>query len=320
MRALTLVVWLFVGAWAAFALIRLFGVEGDSGLVPVVAFTPWIALAALIPVGLAAAVRNWPALATAAAAAVVLAVLVLPRAFGGPTSATGEPGPSLRVLAANVEFGEARADELVALARELDADALAVAELTPRFAAALRRAGVNDLLPHSLLAAAPRADGTGLYSRLPLAAPKRGRLPGGFAFVHAEVRAPAAQAVDLVAVHTAPPTALESWGDDLETLPAGGGAVPPVLAGDFNATLDHAEFREVLDRGYADAADTLGEGLTPTWPADRRLPPLVAIDHVLADQRIGIREFSAHDVDGTDHRAVFAELQLPAEPAPPSGR
>ena len=40
-----------------------------------------------------------------------------------------------------------------------------------------------------------------------------------------------------------------------------------ILAGDFNATLDHPELRAVLDRGYVDAADAASGGLKPTWPA-----------------------------------------------------
>jgi endonuclease/exonuclease/phosphatase family metal-dependent hydrolase len=82
--------------------------------------------------------------------------------------------------------------------------------------------------------------------------------------------------------------------------------------GDFNATLDHDEFRGLVDRGYDDVAETLGDGLTPTWPEHRRFPPLVTIDHVLADERIGIRDYSAHEIAGSDHRAVYAELVLPA--------
>jgi endonuclease/exonuclease/phosphatase family metal-dependent hydrolase len=37
----------------------------------------------------------------------------------------------------------------------------------------------------------------------------------------------------------------------------------------------------------------------------------VAIDHVLADARCGVRAFSVHPIPGTDHRAVLAELVLP---------
>ena len=56
-----------------------------------------------------------------------------------------------------------------------------------------------------------------------------------------------------------------------------------ILAGDFNATLDHAELRRILDTGYQDAAAQVGAGLHGTWPRDRAFPPPVTIDHVLAD-------------------------------------
>jgi endonuclease/exonuclease/phosphatase (EEP) superfamily protein YafD len=83
------------------------------------------------------------------------------------------------------------------------------------------------------------------------------------------------------------------------------------MAGDFNATLDHDAMRRVLDTGYEDAADVVGAGLQPTWPAGKKVPAAVAIDHVLADKRVGVRAVSVHTVPGTDHRAVFAELRLP---------
>ena len=85
-----------------------------------------------------------------------------------------------------------------------------------------------------------------------------------------------------------------------------------ILAGDFNATLDHAELRRVLDTGYQDAAAQVGAGLHGTWPHGRRFPPPVTIDHVLADERLGVRAVSIHTIPGTDHRAVLAELELPA--------
>ena len=40
-----------------------------------------------------------------------------------------------------------------------------------------------------------------------------------------------------------------------------------LLVGDFNATLDHAALRRLLDTGYRDAASVVGQGMTPTcWP------------------------------------------------------
>jgi hypothetical protein len=64
-------------------------------------------------------------------------------------------------------------------------------------------------------------------------------------------------------------------------------------------------------RGYRDVA---GEGLEPTWPDgdfDHPLPP-VTIDHVLADRRLGIVEYSVEDLPGTDHHPVHAVLALPS--------
>ena len=88
------------------------------------------------------------------------------------------------------------------------------------------------------------------------------------------------------------------------------GERPRVLAGDFNATLDHAVFRDVLRLGYADAALQVGNALTPPWgPPGRN--PLLTLDHVLADRSCAVLAHSVHVLPGTDHRAVYAEIQLP---------
>jgi endonuclease/exonuclease/phosphatase (EEP) superfamily protein YafD len=310
----SVVAWSLVALWAAWTLVRLFGLEFGPAI-PVIAFTPYVALAAVVPIALALVLRRWAAAGAAFAVAVVLGALVLPRAFGGPTEpAGGAAGSSLRVLAANVKFGKADAEALASMADALEVDVLAISELTPEFAARLERTTVGRTLSETALGGAPRAGGTGLYSRLALLRPEIEQLPGGFTIASATVQPPGGPAVEVSAVHTVPPTGIDPayWRADLAALPEAGGDPLRVLLGDFNATLDHDDFRALVDRGYADAAATLGEGLTPTWPADRRVPPLLTIDHVLADERIGIHEFSVEDLPRSDHRPVFAELVLPA--------
>ena len=88
-----------------------------------------------------------------------------------------------------------------------------------------------------------------------------------------------------------------------------------ILAGDFNATLDHAELRRLLATGYRDAADQVGRGLIPTWPyygPRTRFIPKVTIDHVLVDRGVGVRDFDAVTVPLTDHRAILTTLVIPA--------
>jgi endonuclease/exonuclease/phosphatase family metal-dependent hydrolase len=83
-----------------------------------------------------------------------------------------------------------------------------------------------------------------------------------------------------------------------------------IVAGDFNATRDHAPFRELLDGGLADVADAQGWTAWPgmTWPADRAYPPVMRLDHVLVSAGFGVRDVSVVQLPGTDHRAVVARL------------
>ncbi len=158
------------------------------------------------------------------------------------------------------------------------------------------------------------ADGTGLYTRMRLragAAAGRDAVPR---WRRPRRRFAAGRRSQLLAVHPAAPDpgSVDEWDKDLNALPD---AEPHgrirVLAGDFNATLDHAELRRLIGTGYEDAASVVGAGLHGTWPEGRKVPPAVVIDHVLADKRVGVRAVSIHTIPGTDHRAVFAELVLP---------
>ena len=316
-RIATAVAWTAATLWAAWAFVRLLGLEWGFPLIQLVAFTPLVALASVVPIAIAVGLRRWGAAALATLAAIALAFSVLPRAFGGPTDPEDAPGPTLRVLAANMKVGKADPAELVELVEELDADVLAVEELTPALAGDLRDAGLERRMRGRMLGAvAPGSFGVGLYARTELTdGAVVGALPGGFPLVSGSLELAGAAPVRVYAVHTQPPTPEwgADWDDDLRALPAAEEGQLQILMGDFNATLDHDEFRDLLDRGYDDVAETLGDGLTPTWPEQRRFPPLVTIDHVLADERIGIRDYSTHTIARSDHRAVYAELVLPAE-------
>jgi len=287
---------------------RAFGLEQGFPLVPLMSFTPFVVVGCAAVVLLALVLRRRGAAVVAALAAVALAGMVAPRALGGPSDPEGDAGPPLRMLTANMHLGTGSATALVELVRSTRPDVLSVQELTPDLVRRLDAAGLGELMPHYVLSAEDGAGGTGLYGRLPLAATTR---PAGTVAAMASARA---GDVDLVAVHTQPPVRrrIGVWDDDLRALPAAApDGVVRILAGDFNATLDHAELRRLIGTGYEDAAATVGAGLRPTWPQGRRIPPPVTIDHVLADKRCGVRAVSIHTIPGTDHRAVFAELVLP---------
>ncbi|MGI5163860.1 endonuclease/exonuclease/phosphatase family protein [Spirillospora sp. CA-253888] len=309
-------VWAAVAPFAVWAAVRTAGWEPVFRWSQLVAFTPYVAMASLAAPVFALLLRRWHAALVAALAATMLAAAVLPRAvIGGNPDARG---PELRVLASNLAYGRVPADELLKLVRSAKADVLTLQELTPEAVAALEKAGIARELPHSVLRPEPGASGTGIYARHPLREQPAIRI--GFTQARAAMAVPGAPPVEVVSVHPCAPSVpalARCWRDGLRALPpaAGDGGPVRVLAGDFNATLDHAALRRVVGTGYRDAADVAGVGLGTTWPeaGPYRDPlPGIVLDHVLADGRVAVRRFTTHLLPDTDHRAVGAELVLPA--------
>jgi endonuclease/exonuclease/phosphatase (EEP) superfamily protein YafD len=310
--------WLLAGLWAVWAVVRLLGIE--YGWVPVcaLAYTPYAALTAPLPVGLALAAGSWGAAAVATGALVALGAAVLPRAFGRPE--TGD-GLVLRVLTANLLHGRVDTEVLFAMVQRVDPDVLALQEYTPVQDKELRAAGLEELLPHRVTEPVEGGRGCALYSRFPLRSASIRPNPGGYANASATVDVPGFGTLAMDSVHPASPYAphqVQHWRTGLARQPR---ATPdgPVrlLVGDFNATLDHAALRDLLRSGYRDAAAVIGRGLVPTWPFAVYGPlPRITLDHVLADRRVRIRTVAAHPLPGGDHRALYAELLLPlADPA-----
>ena len=291
------------------------GFDRGFPLVPLVAFTPYVALLGLPVAGLLLLLgRRLPA-GLAAAATMVLIVLVAPRAFSdGPPDPRPE-GPEVRAMSANLYVGSADLDELREQVVAGEVDVLSIVELTPEADAEVMRSEIGELLPHRLADPQPDASGTGLYSRYPL---ERHPAPGDDGFdlptIIARASLPEGTVADLYSIHPPPPTNGKNAATIrryLEAIPSAAAGDPPrLLVGDFNATLDNDSLRDLLDRGYADAADAAGDGLTWTWR--QSVHPPVAIDHVIVPEGVEVLGFEAQDLEGSDHRTVLAELRLPA--------
>jgi endonuclease/exonuclease/phosphatase (EEP) superfamily protein YafD len=312
--ALTVLFWLLLLPGLGWVIVRLGGWERGP-LVQLFAFTPYVAAWSWLPAVLALATRRWTAGAVAVVVAVALAALVLPRALpGGRGPATGV---TLRVMTSNMLFGGADAATIVALVRRYRVDVLAVQEFTAAGRDALEQAGLGELLPHNSLADEEGASGSGLYSRFPLADKGDHRNDGGFRQAFGTIQPPGAGPVLVESAHPLAPWAVKvnpGWRADLGNEPkADPDGTPRILLGDFNSTLDHGPLRELISSGYRDAAAAAGKGLVGTWPYDGSKPfPKVTIDHVLVDERLGVRNVSVHLIPQSDHRAIVAELTVPA--------
>lgn len=300
---------LLAGA-AALLLLRTLNTQ-PGPLAALVAFTPYL-LPLVIAATIAAALMSHRLLVVAGVVVALLAASAQVQLYTGDPATSG---PELVIATTNLKLGAADTAEVVRFAREHEVDLLAVTELTPGAAAGLSKAGLDAILPHTYLVPAGGARGTGIWSRHPLKASRQlnGYLSGQLV---AHVDVPGHGPFTFVAAHPARPKVLSSspWHLEHQRLRAALATLtgPVVVAGDLNATLDHAPMRRLQSDGFVDAAEATGAGLTPTWPTRRPLPAaVITLDHVLTRGPFAAKSVATRRIAASDH-AAFVAVLLPA--------
>ncbi len=285
--------------------------------------SPYLMLCAPASAVLLMLARRWVLAVTAVGLTVATLAVQFALYRGSDTSTAGV---GLRIISANIREGQADPDSLVRSARER-ADVLAVQELTPKEVDRLSAAGLDATFPYRWLEPRGEASGVGLWSRWPLHSTQRIK---GYAnaFITARVQVTGIPIDPTVVVaHIAGPwpQPIDDWRHDYDRLPVtfrevaeqtGRGCV--IVAGDFNSTMDMRPFRALLTNGYRDAAEQSGAGFAPTFPGDRRLPPLITIDHVVT-RNCEATSLHSITVPGSDHRGLVATLVIPDVPQPSPG-
>ncbi|HEV7210141.1 MAG TPA: endonuclease/exonuclease/phosphatase family protein [Blastococcus sp.] len=301
--------------WATWAAVRLTGAERGFPAVPALTFTPHAAATVVVPIGLALRARSRAGLLMSAGAGAALAGAVPARR--GATAPPHPDGVPLRVATVSLRLGLVAAGPVLDLVGRFDVDVLSMQELTPEAEERLRAAGIDALLPYSSVVparpGAPPAASGAVWSRRPLR--PQGAVPGGFEQPTVVLDGAGGREVELTAVHITPPLTsaelVRGWEGDLAGLPSPAPGVLRVLAGDFNASFDHASFRRLLARGYTDAARAVGRARVWTWAPLRPRFPRLTIDHVLVDPRIAVAAVEVVAIEGSDHRSVVATLVVP---------
>jgi endonuclease/exonuclease/phosphatase (EEP) superfamily protein YafD len=294
---------------------RALDADGPAPLPQLLAFLPWFLVPAWLALVLAVFARR--ALLAVWALAVLAATGVFVQPYGpdaGPERRS-DPVARFRVLTANLEFGNATGGLVDLLLRERP-QVVAVQECDTRCAAALRGPALREAYPHRVVVTGGPAEGSALLSVFPLRSEpvldSALAMPGAVLDV-ADVP------VRVRVVHPMPPLfrSMGQWYGELGTLREDARRHrdgPLVMAGDFNASQDHAVFREILDTGLRDAARLEGRSRTPTWPAPLAPPLGAQIDHVLVSSHFQAADARFFDLPDTDHRALLADVELFAGP------
>jgi endonuclease/exonuclease/phosphatase (EEP) superfamily protein YafD len=249
---------------------------------------------------------------TAAAAALLPVAQVAPWYFGGGPEPGRNAGPPIKLLIANVYYGNRQYDRIQRLIASEDPDVVGLVEIGGDW---IRNLGeLRRRYPYHHEVPDERYIGLGLYSRLPLENLRVMRVHGsGTPTIAATLAAPGND-VELILVHL--PAPLDAANVRRRNRQAAELARhvrslgrPTVVAGDLNMTMWNRGYRPLeRDAGLVNAR--AGRGVGPSWPAVRRLG--VPIDHILATPAVKLSGFKVLDAIGSDHLPISASLELVA--------
>ena len=222
-----------------------------------------------------------------------------------------------RLMTCNVFKGRADAQEIVDVVRSERVEVLALQETTDAFVDELNKAGIGDLLPYAQVASSDGVYGNGLWSASPLVDPADDDVDSSASFMPGATVAfnDGQTQIRFVSVHTTSPTDgyWQQWKRSLDEL----GRLRYdtsrryVFMGDFNATDDHAPFRNFLGTRFTDAAKQAAGGLVFTWPANiDYVPTFAGIDHIVLDSGMLAGRVKSLKIDGSDHKALLATVQF----------
>jgi endonuclease/exonuclease/phosphatase (EEP) superfamily protein YafD len=297
-------------------------------IVQLLSFTPWLAIPAAVAVVLALLGRSrWLLLsAVALLGCQVFWLFPLDAARPSPASAVEAAGPAvtveLKAMNINSEYGRADSASIVRLVKDNGIGLLTIQEHTQALEDRLTAEGLDRLLSHRVSDPTDDGAGSAVYSSYPLELV--GVLPDT-PFRMPTVRLTAANGataavLEVTNVHALPPVGarVDQWRSDLRAVARL--AERPgnrLLIGDFNATYDHSEFRDLLageqgGQGLVDVGTASGFRLVPTWPMDGQLLPGITIDHLVTTRQVASTGYQVQPVPGTDHAAVLATLAIPA--------
>ena len=283
-----------------------------------VAIIPY-ALAVILLVALSRGLHGAAHAIAMSALATVAALLVLhvwwftqPFMADAPGSATGE---GFVVMTANLHIGGADPRAVLDAVDRQGVDVLVLVEVTPSALAGLDGAGLEQRLAHRVGTPELDRDGIMLFANEPLHdLTEIDTSSPGFGVEMTTSRGP----LRILAVHPiAPNNGVAQWSRDLDTVVAAAerSRGPTMVAGDFNATLDHPHLRALMGSSYRDASSEAGLSWRPTWPspdhrrlAGMRLPSLFALDHVFVRGPLAATQAHVRVVRGTDHRALVTHI------------
>jgi endonuclease/exonuclease/phosphatase (EEP) superfamily protein YafD len=304
------VAWLAVIAMASVGIVRTLGFDQPNPLPVIYSVLPTILLPSIIICAFANVAKRY-ALAIASGV-VMLGLLLLLAPVTISSAGSPEKGaPTVSVAFGNIYNNSASQGEALRTLIATDADLIVTAELNSDTVPEARDAGLFEKYPYNSF----NLTDVAVFSKLPLTDVTI-RPTGTREALDIRLDV-GGRAMRIIGVHPDSPDAhdqADTWEDDLagvsDVISAMG--PPTLVVGDFNTTYWQPAFRELLTvgAGYRDAHALMGEGLTASWPDNKRVPPFARIDHALVDSRIVPLDVHNVPLPGSDHIGFVIEVAV----------
>jgi endonuclease/exonuclease/phosphatase (EEP) superfamily protein YafD len=231
---------------------------------------------------------------------------IVPLFVSDGRAATTKP---FTVFSLNMHGGQANPAQVAAQAA--DADVVVLVEATPGALRALKEFNWDKRFRYSVGDVRDDISNTAIYSRFPLS--HSAPLPAtSFAQYVTTAKVPGIGALRIIAAHPCNPYCGQGrWASEhavLRDVVEENLNQPLMVVGDLNAVDDHGPIRALRDDGLESATDIVGAGWLPTYPANRALPPLLPIDHVLLSDQLTATSIVTVEIDDTDHLGLVATV------------
>ncbi len=302
-----------------------FGVEEGVGLAVAYDVLPLVLAAAWVVGVLAAVSGHWLLTVAAAGLCAYHCVLVVPRFVASRRPRWTRHAPRLHLAVANV-FVDNETPELASRqVIEADVDVLILVESTATFMSVFDECGGASAYPNRVLDPDDDSDyAIAIVTNRELGSRSHFRRLGPLRLAIAEI---VLDGVDVLVVALNPMAAVDpgghvTWKEQIEALkefvPTLKG--PVIIAGDLNTTRYRPEFEELLSLGYADAIDSLGKGLNPSFKLSSggvlgAIGPVARLDHALVNADVHAMSIRNLEPCGSDHLPFVIGLAIRSAPA-----
>ncbi len=289
--------------------IRIFHLDSTQPTVMLVTFLPWLLVPAWLLLGIGIGARRRRLVVGALVIVIVhVSWTAAEIPWNRSLSAAAAEAPTLDVMSANVFRQNPHPEDIFDEVVAAQPDVVILVEMEEFARARLRVHPLSAQYRYTW--SPPRQPDVIMLSRLPFVETGQLKLTRELPWVRVDV---GGVAVTVLGVHTVNATkSTTRWERDLAAIDDWSESVsgPLVMAGDFNATTQHRQFRALLDNGTEDAHLEQGAGWGATWPARSLVGPFLRIDHILVRGDAETVRFWRGIGKGSDHRPVRASIAI----------